>query len=236
MRMMTTQQDGRPAAARRWAMAGPLLAALAGCGVSTVDEVRVAWPPFKDGTALVLPSDPAQCPDLSGTYRVAGELRSGEAAAGVADLRRFLAYTLELPGLPDTAEHAWRPTPAASVTFKPVAEGWRVLADDGQGGRFSGLLLRRDGMDPPVDGPRAAGPGARHAGGCTQGRFWISARRDWHQYESMGVFRTVALLRPQAGGLLVSVQRDSHSIGLLPWYSSDEVRSQYWFGRSAAGR
>lgn len=52
----------------------------------------------------------------------------------------------------------------------------------------------------------------------------------------MGVFRTVALLRPQAGGLLVSVRRESRSIGLLPWYSSDEVRSQYWFGPERASR
>lgn len=239
MRMTTRRESGRSRAAPRWLMAALALATLAGCGVSTVDEVRVAWPPFKDGTALALPSDPAQCPDLSGTYRVAGEPRAGEAAAGVGDLRRFLAYTLDLPGLPDTAEHAWRPTPAASVTFNAAPQGWQVVADDGQGGRFTGLLPLRDataGVDRPADGPLAALPGVQHFGGCTQGRFWISARRDWRQYESMGVFRTVALLRPQAGGLLVSVQRESHSIGLLPWYSSDEVRSQYWFGPERASR
>ncbi|CAB3654453.1 hypothetical protein LMG26788_01734 [Achromobacter pulmonis] len=230
MRMRTTQQGGGAVAARRWALAGLLLAALAGCGVSTVDEVRVTWPPFKDGTALVLPSDPAQCPDLAGTYRVAGQARAGEAAAGVADLRRFLAYTLDLPDLRDTAQLAWRPTPAARVTFKAAPQGWQVLADDGQGGRFTGLLPLRDvtaGSVRPAHGPLAD---IQHFGGCTQGRYWISARRDWRQYESMGVFRTVALLRPQAGGLLVSVQRESHSIGLLPWYSSDETRSQFWFG------
>lgn len=233
MRMTTRWESGQPRAAPRWLMAALALATLAGCGVSTVDEVRVAWPPFKDGTALVLPSDPAQCPDLSGTYRVVGEPRAGEAAAGVGDLRRFLAYTLDLPGLPDTAEHAWRPTPAASVTFNAAPQGWQVVAHDGHGGRFTGLLPLRDataGVDRRADGPLAALPGVQHFGGCTQGRFWISARRDWRQYESMGVLRTVALLRPQAGGLLVSVQRESHSIGLLPWHSSDEVRSQYWFG------
>lgn len=133
MRMTTRRGSGRRRAAPRWLMAALALATLAGCGVSTVDEVRVAWPPFKDGTALVLPSDPAQCPDLSGTYRVAGEPRAGEAAAGVGDLRRFLAYTLDLPGLPDTAEHAWRPTPAARVTFNAAPQGWQVVADDGQG-------------------------------------------------------------------------------------------------------
>ena len=81
MRMTTRRGSGRRRAAPRWLMAALALATLAGCGVSTVDEVRVAWPPFKDGTALVLSSDPAQCPDLSGTYRVAGEPRAGEAAA-----------------------------------------------------------------------------------------------------------------------------------------------------------
>lgn len=243
MRMTTRRESGRPGAAPRWPMTGLALAALAGCGVSTVDAVRVTWPPFKDGTALTLPSDPAQCPDLSGTYRVAGEPRgeppAGEGAAGMADLRQFLAYTLDLAGLPDTSEHAWRPTAAASVTFAAAPEGWRILADDGQGGRFTGLLPLRDGTagsPGPADGPPLARTDIQHFGGCTQGRYWISARRDWRQYESMGVFRTVALLRPQAGGLLVSVQRESHSIGLLPWYSSDEVRSQYWFGPSAAGR
>lgn len=63
----------------------------------------------------------------------------------MADLRQFLAYTLDLAGLPDTSEHAWRPTAAASVTFAAVPEGWRILADDGQGGRFTGLLPLRDG-------------------------------------------------------------------------------------------
>lgn len=198
---------------------------------------KSGWPPFKDGTALVLPSDPAQCPDLSGAYRVVGEPRAGEAAAGVGDLRRLLAYTLDLPGLSDTADRAWRPTSAASVTFKVLPQGWQVLADDGQGGRFAGLLPMRDGPAGSAgraDGPLDARADIQHFGGCSQGRYWISVRRDWRQYESMGVFRTVALLRPQAGGLLVSVQRESHSIGLLPWYSSEETRSQVWFGPSVA--
>ena len=214
-------------AARRLA-AFLALAALAGCGTSTVDGVRVEWPPFKDGAALVLPSDPAQCPDLAGRYRAAGELRDGKAMSGAADLQRFLADMLGLPGLRDTAERAWRPTAAASVTLVSVAGGWRVEADDGLGGGSADLLRQRDGAADP-DAPGENVPGIQRFSGCTQGRFWISARRDWHQYESMGMYRTMALLRPLAGGLLVTVQRESQSIGLLPWYSSDEVRAQYWF-------
>ncbi|MCV6799871.1 hypothetical protein OII53_29215 [Achromobacter ruhlandii] len=45
--MTTRRESGRPGAAPRWLMTGLALAALAGCGVSTVDTVRVTWPPFK---------------------------------------------------------------------------------------------------------------------------------------------------------------------------------------------
>ena len=44
-----------------------------------------------------------------------------------------------------------------------------------------------------------------------------------------GVLRHVALLRPDAGGLLVTLQREADSIGMLPWYSNDSTISQYWF-------
>ncbi len=218
--------------AGRLAVAALALAGLSACGVSTVDEVRVSWPDFQKGGPLVLPSDPAQCPDLAGTYRAAGELRSGEAAmGGLTDLQRFLANTLSLSGLPDTAQREWRPTAAASVTFTPVPGGWRIQADDGQGGGSTGLLHQRDGAADPdaADLPRHPRQGVSRYSGCTQDRLWVTVRRDWHQYESMGVFRYVALLRPQAGGLLVSVQRESHSIGLLPWYSSDNTQAQVWF-------
>ena len=223
----------------RLAAAALALAGLSACGVSTVDEVRVSWPDFQQGEPLVLPSDPAQCPDLAGTYRAAGERRSGEfAVAALTDLQRFLANTLSLSGLPDTAQREWRPTAEASVTFTPVPGGWRIQADDGQGGGSTGLLRQRDGAADPdgvaADPPRHPLEGVRRYSGCTQGRFWVTARRDWRQYESMGVFRYVALLRPQAGGLLVSVQRESHSIGLLPWYSSDDTQAQYWFAPAGA--
>ncbi|MNR65916.1 hypothetical protein D3C85_1891760 [compost metagenome] len=45
----------------------------------------------------------------------------------------------------------------------------------------------------------------------------------------MGVLRHVAILRRDAGGLLVTLQRESDSIGMLPWYSNDSTVSQYWF-------
>ena len=42
--------------------------------------------------------------------------------------------------------------------------------------------------------------------------------------------RHVAMLRPEGGGLLLTVRRESDSIGmLLPWYSNDSRVSQYWF-------
>lgn len=216
----------------RLAAAALALAGLSACGVSTVDGVRVSWPDFQEGGALVLPSDPAQCPDLAGTYLAAGELRGGKASvAGLVDLQRFLANALGLPDLRDTAERQWQPTAAARLTFSPAPGGWRIQAEDGQGGESATLLRQRDGAaDPdPADPAQPLLFGVSRYSGCTQGRFWVTARRDWRQYESMGVFRYVALLRPQQGGLLVSVQRESHSIGLLPWYSSDSDQAQYWF-------
>lgn len=218
--------------AARLAGVAVALAGLSACGVTTVDEVRVSWPDFEQGAPLVLPSDPAQCPDLAGVYRAAGERRAGEApAAALDDLQRFLANTLALPGLRDTVERHWQPTAKASVSFSPEPGGWRIQADDGQGGGSAGMLRQQDGaVDPdPVDLAQPPLFGVARYTGCTQGRFWVTARRDWRQYESMGVYRYVAVLRPQAGGLLVSVQRESHSIGLLPWYSSDTTEAQYWF-------
>lgn len=230
--LRTCRAGGAAARAARLAWAAMALAGLSACGVTTVDDVRVAWPDFKQGAPLVLPSDPAQCPDLGGTYLAAGELRGGKASvAGLSDLQRFLANALALPDLQDTAERQWQPTAAARVTFSPAAGGWNIQAEDGQGGQSAALLRQRDGAaDPdPADPPQPPRVGASRYTGCTQGRFWVTARRDWHQYESMGVYRYVALLRPQQGGLLVSVQRESHSIGLLPWYSSDSEQAQYWF-------
>ncbi|WP_255468185.1 hypothetical protein [Achromobacter sp. UMC71] len=225
------------ARAIRLAAGAVALAGLSACGVSTVDELRVTWPDFKQGAPLVLPSDPAQCPDLAGTYRAAGERRAGDAPVdGLDDLQRFLANTLTLPGLRDTAERQWQPTANATVTFNAATGGWRIQADDGKGGGSAAWLGQRDGaVDPdPVDPAQPPSFGVVRYTGCTQGRFWVTARRDWHQYESMGVYRYVAVLRPQAGGLLVSVQRESHSIGLLPWYSSDTSQAQYWFAPAAA--
>ncbi|MNO09889.1 hypothetical protein D3C81_2333990 [compost metagenome] len=46
----------------------------------------------------------------------------------------------------------------------------------------------------------------------------------------MGVRRHVAILRKEADGLLVTIQRESDSIGmLLPWYTNESGLSQYWF-------
>lgn len=218
----------------RLAGAGLVATAVSACGTSRVDEVAVTWPPFKSGAPVVLPSDPAQCPDLAGTYRAQGEFRSGDREPGaLKDLRTFFLYPLDLPGMRDTTLPEWRSTPEATVTLSRADDGWSVLAQDGQGARSAARLrmLNGDKDSASLSGEaRAEFPDdIRRRSGCTQGRLWVSVRHDWRQYESMGVRRHVALFRRDAGGLLVTVQQESDSIGLLPWYSNDSSVYQYWF-------
>jgi len=220
--------------------AGAVLAAatLSACGVSRVDGVAVKWPPFKEGTLVTLPADAAQCPDLAGTYRAQGERRSGEAgSASLADLRDFLAYPLDLPGLRETPT-PWRASPRATVSFSRTAAGWDVLALDGQGAQAVGRLpLRQAGPIPPASADEAglaSRDTVQRVAGCTQGRLWVSVRQDWRQHESIVVRRHVAILRKEAGGLLVTVQRESDTLGmLLPWYTNDSDLFQYWFAPAA---
>jgi hypothetical protein len=236
--MNSTISGKWPQRALRLAGAGVLVTALSACGVSRVDEVSVKWPSFKSGTPVVLPSDPAQCPDLAGTYRAQGEFRSGDReTTALNDLRNFFLYTLDLPGMRDTLLPEWRSTPEATVALSGVDGGWRVLAQDGQGARSTALLPMLNGAQDPAalsgDANANRPDGVRRHTGCTQGRLWVSVRNDWRQYESMGVMRHVAIFRPDAGGLLVTVQRESDSIGMLPWYSNDGSVFQYWFARIA---
>lgn len=221
---------------RRFALLALTALTLSGCGASRVDGVAVTWPAFRDGTLASLPADPAQCPDLAGAYRAQGEFVSGDREAGaLQDLRNFLKYPLDLPGMDDNPLPEWRSGSEATVAFTAAADGWQVQALDGQGARSSGHLTQLNGAQDPAVRPGAARPsaarpdGIRRASGCSQGRLWVSVRHDWHQYESMGVRRHVALLRPEKGGLLVTVQRESDSIGLLPWYSNEGSVYQYWF-------
>ncbi len=227
---ISTPRARRPA---QYAGAGLMALALSGCGVSRVDEVSVNWPSFKSETPVVLASDPAQCPDLAGTYRAQGELRSGEPSYSLKDLRTFFLYPLALPGMRDTLLPEWRSTPAATVSLSADGKGWNVLALDGQGARSVARLPMLDGGEDPAAKSGEGGfympDDIRRYTGCTQGRLWVSVRHDWRQHESMGVRRHVAIFRPQAGGLLVTVQRESDSIGMLPWYSNESSVWQYWF-------
>lgn len=150
-----------------------LTAALAGCSVSRVDDVAVKWPPFKQGTPVVLPSDPAQCPDLAGVYRAQGERRAGDADAFLLeDLRGFLTYPLDLPGMRDAPLPAWKPSPRATVSFVPDALGWQIEARDEHGARqVSQLVLQEEGADTAAVGepripamPSGGLPDARKAG------------------------------------------------------------------------
>ncbi|WP_312428772.1 hypothetical protein [Achromobacter sp.] len=211
-----------------------LATALAGCSASRVDDVAVKWPSFKDNTQVLLPSDPAQCPDLSGIYRAQGERRAGDADAFLLeDLRGFLLYPLDLPGMRDAPAPAWKLSSRSTVTFVADARGWQIETRDGQGAREAALLALHDGgASAMAAGGEAMRPGNDiwRAAGCTQGRLWISVRHDWRQHESMGVRRHVAVLRKDAGGLLLTVQRESDSIGmLLPWYTNTGDSFQYWF-------
>lgn len=224
----------RPERALGWAAAVLAALTLSACGVSQVDGVAVKWPSFKRAEPVLLPSDPAQCPDLAGTYLAQGAFRAGDPEpAALKDLRNFFLYPLDLSGMHDTPLPEWRSTPQATVSLTRADGGWRVLARDGQGAQSAALL-------PMQDGARDPGTLAGHVepqrpdivqrySGCTGGKLWISVRHDWRQHESMGVRRHVALFRPQAGGLLVTVQRESDSIGMLPWYSNDGSVFQYWF-------
>lgn len=218
----------------RFAGAGLMAAVLSACGVSRVDGVSVAWPSFNEGSLVAPPSDPAQCPDLAGTYRAQGERRSGDPdAVALNDLRNFFLHSLDLPGMRDTLLPEWRSTPDATVAFSAYAGGWNVLALDGRGARSAARLPMLNGAQDPA-APKAEArhgfpDGVRRLTGCAQGRLWVSVRYDWRQYESMGVLRHVAMFRPHEGGLLVTVQRESDSIGMLPWYSNDGSVSQYWF-------
>ncbi|WP_454674654.1 hypothetical protein [Achromobacter pestifer] len=211
-----------------------MLLALSACGVSKVDGVSVTWPPFREGTPVVLPSDPAQCPDLTGLYRAQGEFRSGDRdSAALKDLRKFLYYPLDLPGMRDDPLPEWQSTPEATVAFTSTAGGWDVQALDGRGARSVAHLALLNGAQDPASLPNDVGfpfpNGIQRHAGCIQGRLWISVRHDWRQHESMGVRRNVALLRPEAGGLLVTVQHESDWIGLLPWYFNEGSTFQYWF-------
>jgi len=229
------QREGQCAGPRQGTIAAAVLltAALAGCSVSRVDEVAVKWPPFKQGTPVVLPSDPAQCPNLAGVYRAQGERRAGDADAFLLeDLRGFLTNPLDLPGMRDATLPAWKPSPRATVSFVPDALGWQIEARDEQGARqVSQLVLQEEGADTAAVGePPHPGNAIWRAAGCSQGRLWVSVRHDWRQHESMGVRRHVAILRKDAGGLLLTVARESDSIGmLLPWYTNDGDLFQYWF-------
>lgn len=220
--------------AARFFACGLALAVLAGCGASRLDGVPVAWTGFRDTQPMVLPSDPAQCPDLAGVYLATGEYRSGNAQSKVlADLYGFLAHSLQLQGVRGEGQPEWRPSPQATVTFAPGAQGWQVQAQDGQGARFTAPLPLLNGARDPDDADAPGRPLMPNAlsryTGCTEGRLWVSVRYDWRQHEAMGVRRHVALFRPLEGGLLVSVQRESDTIGLLPWYSNDADTFQYWF-------
>jgi hypothetical protein len=215
-----------------------LAVALAGCSASRVDEVAVKWPSFKDNTQVLLPSDAAQCPDLAGTYRAQGERRAGDADAFLLeDLRGFLLYPLDLPGMRDAPLPAWKTSSLATVSFIKDARGWRIDTRDGHGAREAALLALHDGGSGSMAGggePMRPGNDIWRAAGCTQGRLWISVRHDWRQHESMGVRRHVAVLRKDAGGLLLTVQRESDSIGmLLPWYTNNGDLFQYWFAPAA---
>lgn len=218
----------------RLAGCGLLVLCVSACGVSKVDEVSVAWPGFKDGQPVVLPSDPAQCPDLTGVYQATGVYRSGDKqAVTLKDLRFFLTHALALSGMGDTPLPEWQSTPQATVAFTPGDRAWDVLAQDGRGARSAGKFPLLNGS-PDTAGLKAVADsrllgGTHRFTGCAQGRLWISVRYDWRQYESMGVTRHVAMFRRDAGGLLVTMQRESDSIGLLPWYSNDSTVSQYWY-------
>lgn len=216
-------------------LAGALiLATLTACSTSRVDGVTVTWPPFKDGSLLTLPSDPAQCPDLTGRYRTQGERRAGgPQGVPLKDLREFFAFPLALPGMESVTAPAWQSSAEATIRFTPDKGGWALLAQDGQGAQIQGSLVMHEDGQPADQRPMARDLIQRSAG-CTQGRLWISVRQDWRQHESMGVRRHVAILRKEDNGLLLTVQRESDSIGmLLPWYTNDSVNFQYWFAPAA---
>ena len=178
--MMSRREASR--IARRMTAGVALAVTLAACGSSRLDGVPVDWPDFREPRLATAPSEPAQCPDLTGPYRIQGEFRTGERDASLDDLGRFLAWTLYLPGMGGGDSRAWNPAPGASVTFASDAQAWRALLRDGRGGKLEGRLP--GAASPAGDLVDPARQQIMLVSGCAQGRLWISAREDWRQHES----------------------------------------------------
>ena len=82
--MMSRREASR--IARRMTAGVALAVTLAACGSSRLDGVPVDWPDFREPRLATAPSEPAQCPDLTGPYRIQGEFRTGERDASLDDL------------------------------------------------------------------------------------------------------------------------------------------------------
>ena len=140
--MMSRREASR--IARRMTAGVALAVTLAACGSSRLDGVPVDWPGFREPRLPMAPSDPAQCPDLAGPYRIQGEFRTGERDASLDDLGRFLAWTLYLPGMGQGEARAWNPAPGASVAFASDAQAWRrCCGTDAAASWRAGYLMPR---------------------------------------------------------------------------------------------
>ena len=147
--MMSRREASR--IARRMTAGVALAVTLAACGSSRLDGVPVDWPGFREPRLPMAPSDPAQCPDLAGPYRIQGEFRTGERDASLDDLGRFLAWTLYLPGMGQGEARAWNPRPARRWPSHPTPRpGGRCCGTDAAASWRAGYPMPRR---PPTAWP-----------------------------------------------------------------------------------
>lgn len=211
-------------------------ASLAGCGTQ-VDGLRVAWAD-KGGSPVLATSDLAQCPDMAGIYLTQGRvIESSSKHPHPANMHMLLAEHLVVRGMERAVPGAWESAPAATVTWRATDDGWSIRSDDSQGATQEGRIRKLNGAaDPERQSMEFAnrGFGPDRSNGCTDGRLWMATTSTWSQYESLSNVRYVAVLRPEQGGLRVSLLSERRSLGLLPWWSGSEDTAQYWFDRAPA--
>ena len=222
--MMSRREASR--IARRMTAGVALAVTLAACGSSRLDGVPSIGPAFASRACRW--RRPTRRNARTWRDRIASRASSGPGARRVAGRSGpFLAWTLYLPGMGQG--EAAPGTRARRVGGLRIRRPGLAGAADGRGGKLEGRL---PDAASPADGLADPARSQVMLVSAAQGRLWISAREDWRQHESQGVRRHVAMLRPEGGGLLLTVRRESDSIGmLLPWYSNDSRVSQYWFAR-----
>ncbi|MGH7018661.1 MAG: hypothetical protein ACREEY_02205 [Brevundimonas sp.] len=180
------------------------------------------------------PSDPAQCPDLSGVYQSQGEIisRQGKPTAD-PDLNALLARPLAVRDLSQSPD-LWRDGAPTTVALSRHKGGWRIIADNGRGAAAEGQLpLLNGAADPEPNEPPYTADLLSRANGCARGKLWIATESVRTQYESYTANSIVGVLTPAPDALLLDLWTERRQIGLLPWTFVDRSVTRYRFARVA---